>query len=409
MPRRRSHGLNGRSPRTNLVLGPLAALALAAVAGCQAGPTDNGCQITKQVVIPGTTPLALLSEISVVRVGGTTVLLGSDTTSVRWVTIAQDGTVGIEQAAALPPDTLRAFYALAGVDSPGDRVVIGVLVANGSDADLRLMVAPTDDGAAAGAPGPAIATFGGGVSTPGQVAMGTSVSSMYAGVAWIDGLNPTYAFVDGQGAVVGTPAVIENALGSGYSCLGFAPGKQELTVTYKREPTDPQIGPIWLIADLQVGGAIDTLSLSVAQVGGKMSCAQTVLYDDNGSREYAIVWQDRSGSWLSVYYGPGGGGVDSYGFASSTIFGGADLQPPLMGLATFLGKDFGVLFAKPHSVELWRTDWVGNLRSGSLVFPSLQGDVRNVASVSSTNLLTSTYADYTGSEGRRLVIDASCY
>ena len=140
-----------------------------------------------------------------------------------------------------------------------------------------------------------------------------------------------------------------------------------------------------------------------------MSCAQTVLYDDNGSREYAIVWQDRSGSWLSVYYGPGGGGVDSYGFASSTIFGGADLQPPLMGLATFLGKDFGVLFAKPHSVELWRTDWVGNLRSGSLVFPSLQGDVRNVASVSSTNLLTSTYADYTGSEGRRLVIDASCY
>jgi hypothetical protein len=52
-----------------------------------------------------------------------------------------------------------------------------------------------------------------------------------------------------------------------------------------------------------------------------MSCAKTVLYDDSGSPEYAIVWQDRSGSWLSVYYPPERR-VDSYGFASSTIFGG---------------------------------------------------------------------------------------
>jgi len=409
MPRRRS-GLNGWSPRrTALAVSSIGSLL--AIAGCQARSTDNGCQITKQVVLPGTTPLALLPEISLARVGTTTVLLGSDSTSVRWVTISQNGTVGTEQSAALPPETLRAFYALAGVDAPGDRVVIGVLVpaANGDDADLRLMVAPTEDGAAAGAPGPAVKTFGGGASAPVQVAMGTSVSGMYAGVAWIDSLQPTYAFIDGLGAPVGDPAVIENAVGSAYSCLGFAPGKQELTVTYQRAPTDPLIGPTWVMADVQVGGAIDTLSLNVAQVGGSMSCAKTVLYDDSGSPEYAIVWQDRSGSWLSIYTSAGNGRVDSYGFASSTIFGGADLQPPLMGLATFLGKDFGVLFARPHSVELWRTDWVGNLRSGALVFPSLQGDVRDVTSVASANLLTSTYADYTGAEARRLVIDASCY
>src|SRR6185295_1004910 len=198
----------------------------------------------------------------------------------------------------------------------------------------------TVDGAAAGAPGPAVKTFGGGASAPVQVAMGTSVSGMYAGVAWIDSLQPTYAFIDGLGAPVGDPAVIENAVGSAYSCLGFAPGKQELTVTYQRAPTDPLIGPTWVMADVQVGGAIDTLSLNVAQVGGSMSCAKTVLYDDSGSPEYAIVWQDRSGSWLSIYTSAGNGRVDSYGFASSTIFGGADLQPPLMGLATFLGKDF---------------------------------------------------------------------
>src|SRR4029079_149164 len=149
---RRRSGLNGWSPRrTALAVSSIGSLL--AIAGCQAGSTDNGCQITKQVVLPGTTPLALLPEISLARVGTTTVLLGSDSTSVRWGTISQHGNLGTEQSAALPPETLRAFYALAGVDAPGDRVVIGVLVpaANGDDADLRVIVAATghaaDDGA----------------------------------------------------------------------------------------------------------------------------------------------------------------------------------------------------------------------------------------------------------------------
>ena len=140
-----------------------------------------------------------------------------------------------------------------------------------------------------------------------------------------------------------------------------------------------------------------------------MGCARTALYNNGGSPEYAIVWQDESGSWLSVYYGEQAGTVKSFPFSSSTDFGGADLQPPIRGVATF-GNDFGVLFARPHSVEVWRIDPVGNRRSGVLVLPSLAGDVGAVASVSSASLLTSSYADYTGSgTGRRLVIDAVCY
>ena len=67
-----------------------------------------------------------------------------------WLTIAADGTVGGEQSVALPDGTIRSWNALAGVDAPGDHVIIGVLVpaANGSDAELRLISAPADGGPA---------------------------------------------------------------------------------------------------------------------------------------------------------------------------------------------------------------------------------------------------------------------
>jgi hypothetical protein len=306
------------------------------------------------------------------------------------------------------------MYAVAGANTPGDTVIIGLLAtaANGTDAELRFVAAPAD-GSSAPAPGTPVTTFGGGADplAPPLVAVGESAGGMYAGAAWLDYQTgfPTYAFIDGQGGVVGgAPQTIENDPASAYSCLGFAAGKQELTVTYQKGPTDPRVGPTWLIADITVGGQVSTLRLNVAQPAGTMSCALTGLYDNGGSPEYAILWQDTAGSWLSVYYGPTTGQVKSFGFASSTDFGGPDLQPLLGGFATF-GPDFGVLFAKSHSVELWRIDQIGNARAGSLVFPSIQGDIGGVSSVASPGLLTSTYADLTGvGVGRRVVIDSVC-
>src|SRR6476469_10393554 len=218
MPRRRSHGLT-----SNAIFHATAAAMTAALAaaGCQAGPTDNGCQITRQVVIPGTTALALLTDVRLDRVGGATVVLGTDDTTVRRVTIADDGTVGDEQSVALPAGTIRSWNALAGVDAPGDHVIVGALVPaeNGTDAELRLLSAPVD-GSPAGDPGAPVATFGGGVDAPPAIAMGTSASAMYAGVAWIDSARGTmYAFVDGQAALAGDPAATEATPAPGYSCL----------------------------------------------------------------------------------------------------------------------------------------------------------------------------------------------
>jgi hypothetical protein len=414
MPRRRSDGL---TPRTTAATAAafIVALAIGGL-GCQAGSTDIGCTTQHQIVLPGTTPLPLWPQVRIDRLDGGFVLLGSDTTSVRWTVIDGGGHVGTEQVLALPAGALAAYYALSGATFPGDTIVVGVLgtAANGTDAELRFIAAPID-GSPAPAPGTPVVVFAGGADPRNalpMVAMGTSASAMFAGAAWLDPASgfPSYAFLDGQGQVMGQPQIIENEPASGYSCLGFSHGKQELTVSYEKGPLDPVTGPTWLIADVAAGGGVSTLKLNVAQPYGMMSCALTVLYDPTGGTnpsEYAIVWQDSSGSWLSIYYGPGAG-VKSYPFASSTDFGGPDLQPPLMGLAAF-GNDFGVLFERSHSVELWRVDRSGNRRAGSLVYPSLEGNVSGVASVSAANLLTTTYADLTGTGmGRRLVVDALC-
>jgi hypothetical protein len=411
MPRRRS----------GLTFGPAAAAvgaAVVVVAGCQVASMDNGCQVARQLVLPDTTPLALISDVQIERAGSGFVLLGADAASVRWTALDANGTFGTEQAFALPAGTLRAYYALAGVDSPGDRVIIGLLTpaTNGRDAELHFVAAPTD-GSTPPAPGIAIATFGGGANpqSPPSIAMGTSASAMYAGVAWIDTgpLLPMYALLDGQGEIAGQPAVIDSEPAAAFGCLGFGPGKEELTISYQRTSQDAAVVRTWLIADVVVGGGggVATLKLNVTLPGGGMSCARSVLYTPpgGGAPEYAMVWQDGSGSWLSVYYGPQTNMVKSFPFSSATDFGGAGLQPRLVGLATF-GNDFGVLFERTHSVELWRIDEVGNRHSGTLVLPSRQGDIGAVSSVSSTGLLTSTYADLTGpGSGRRLVIDAACY
>jgi hypothetical protein len=367
--------------------------------------------------LPDTATLHL-SDVQIERSGAGYVIIGSDGASVRWTTVDATGAFGTEQAFSLPANTLRAYYGLAGAASPGDRIIVGVLTpaANGADADLNLVVVPTD-GSPAGPPGATLTTFGGGANpqAPPLMAMGTSASGMVAGVAWADfsqsGL-PTYAIVDGQGEIVGgAPAIIEDIPASGYSCLGFGPGKQELTISYQRGATVALAPPIWMIADVAVDGAINTLALSVTQPGGIMGCARSVLYDrGNGlAPEYAMVWQDPSGSWLSVYSGPETNMVKSYPFASATEFGGTGLQPPIGGVAAF-GSDFGVLFAGANSVEVWRVDVAGNRRSGSLLLPSLKGDTAGISSVSSAGLLTSTYADLTAADtGRRLLVDAVCY
>jgi hypothetical protein len=171
------------------------------------------------------------------------------------------------------------------------------------------------------------------------------------------------------------------------------------------------------------GGAVGPrLDLRVAKPGAGMTCARGTPFaysptvctapEPEKCTGHAIVWQDVAGSWISIF-DRRTDRLRSVPFAAATDFGGPTLQPPLVGLAAF-GSDFGVLVARPRSVELWRLDEAGVRRPGALIFPSLVGEIGAVSAVPSGGVLAATYADYMGPPdpppgGRRVVADAVCH
>lgn len=397
MPRRRRHGVAA------------AFVGLAAAAGCQADLGTAGCQITKQTTVPGT-PLTLLPDARLDMIGAGYALIGYDpgANAVRWA-VGSGGALGTEYAFGLPAGVMNPIFAMAGTPGgePGDTVLIGYLGTDVSATKGELeMIAVPADGSPPQAPAATILEFPKGVPAASSVVMTSSRKGGHAGLAWVDDVTERvmYAAIDGTGQMVVSPTPTAVASPE-FSCLGFAPGKDDVTIAYHAATTS-QGDAGWIIAEGNEAGGIDssvTLVFSDHHTGA--TCA-TVTATTAG---YAIAWQDPAGGWLSVYTASDNKLTPLAPFAPASGFGGANLQPPIMALAPF-GQDFGVLFQRPSDAELWRVEEDGNRRSGALIFPSAAGMLGTVsASRVGTTGLRATYADYMGTAGARVFIDATCY
>ena len=156
MPRRRRH---------DLVAFGLAALAVGS-AGCQADVGDAGCQLTRQVTLAGT-PLTLLPDARLDQVGDGYFLLGSDGSTVRWAALSADGTLSGEAAQPLPAGVTSPYFAVAGIATPGDTILVGYLgtdAASGSGG-LAVIAFPAD-GSPPTAPASTIVPFPAGIRRP---------------------------------------------------------------------------------------------------------------------------------------------------------------------------------------------------------------------------------------------------
>jgi hypothetical protein len=396
----------------------LAALGLGGVA-CQADSGDAGCLLHAQVTLAGT-PLTLLSNERLDQVGAGFFLLGLDsggaTTSVRWGALDASGVLTGEHAYALPSGVTSAYYAVAGVSTPGDTVLVGYLGTDpaGENGELAVIALPAD-GSPPAAPASNIVTFPGSVPTATSVAMMSSRVGMNAGLTWIDETSGhvQVATVNGAGLLTGAPVVTSNA-SPDFSCLGFSPGKDDLTVVYYAMTTTVSSLAGWVIAETNEAGSVD--STTVLAFNRPMGKCAVVTPTPTG---YGLVWQDSEGGWLAEYVALGSMLSTPYPFASSSSFGGTNLQPPLVGLAPF-GTDFGVLIARPLDVELWRIDHLGNRQAGALIFPSIDGTFGDVSALPMNDPQTGesmavTYADYTSIAGAatptggRLFANAVCY
>jgi hypothetical protein len=399
----------------------LATAALTTVA-CQADVGDANCQLKQQLVLVGapSSPLLLLPDARLDQVGGGFWLIGGDAAVVRWAMLSADGTLSAEQTFELPAGATNPVYAVAGLEAPGDTVLIGYLTTgpDGTSGVLEV-VAAAADGTRAPTPPNAILTFPAGVPAAATVTMLSSRVGMNAGLGWVDRPSHQVLFttVSGAAQLVGQPISVAASTTTNaateLSCLRFSPGNDNLTLTFLAQTSDGSAPPTYVIAEANEEGSIDTTT--TLNVASQMGCAVVT----PANTAYALVWQDGTGSWIAVSAKVGAAvQVSTYPFASASSFGGPSLQPPLVGLATF-GNDFGVLLARAADVEMWRLDAMGNRRPGALVFPTLAGNLGAVSALpvggTAPGSLVATYADYTSAPGaatpagRRMFVDAVCY
>ncbi len=409
MPRRSGHDLN--APHVGIRLAALAAAALAA--GCQgADPTIDGCQISQEAAVPGS-PLTLLSDAQLERVGDGFALLGADADgqTLRWAMFDPTaGALGPESSAPMIAGAAGPWLTLANDKAPGDTLLAATVFPQGNDAELHLTVVNTAaPPMTAPAVGPVYAVSSGALANGAapSVAIGASSAGPHAMLAWVD---PTAGAVmalvlSAGGEPIGTPTTIDTA--PAFACLAFAPGKSAMTLVYHKYADATTKVPDFVIKELRDGGDLDS-TLELELDSHAAGCPQLTPTD----KGYAIAFQDGEASWLGVY-DDSTTFLSLNPFAAAVSFGGASLQPPLVGLAP-VGTDFAVLLDRLHGGELWRLSPGGARRSGRLALPSAQGTIGGISSLPDPGTIASTYADYTsvvggvGTAGQRYFLRTTC-
>jgi hypothetical protein len=400
MPRRPG-GLSGRLGSPAL----FTALA-AALAGCQADDVSTGCAFELRATFPAS-PLNLMPRARLERVGEAFALAGlePDGKTVRWRGLDEAGAAGLEQSLALPASASGPWLAFA-----GDSLLIahGLAAANGTDVELRLIVAPTAGAAATPPDGPVLATIPGalaGAASPG-VAIGASRTGRHATMAWYDAQAAAVetVTVTTAGVRLAAPRVIEPS--SPVSCLAFAPGHDAATLSFYRHPKGPGEDPELMIVELDEEGAV-TGTLQLLLDASEAGCPQVRAT----AAGYVLAFQDTRGAWLGEYTAATRS-LAVTPFSSAVGFPGGR-QPPLVGLA-LISDGYAVVVQGAHGGEVWRLDAAGHRRSGSLFLPSVAGSTGEVSTWTAPDGLFATYADYTvgdggtGTEGQRFFLHAAC-
>ena len=229
--RRRGRGARRRSP------------------AARPAPADNGCQITRQVVLPARRRWRCCPTCASIASATATFSSARTATTVRWRRSTRTAPSAPSSRSRSPRARSRPWLrGSPGVDAPGDHVHRRRARPRRERHRRRaaLIAAPAD-----GTPAPASGTAPSrrspaGVSRAAAWSRwGRRATAMYAGVAWIDRQRRgrRTSFVDGQAADGRRARRDRDARPVRYTCLGFGPGKAELTVSYQRAPAVALQGP----------------------------------------------------------------------------------------------------------------------------------------------------------------------
>ena len=405
MPRRPGDGLS--APGAGLTLAALALLV--GVAGCETDGGNAGCQLT-QVVVLADSPLTLLPDARLDRVGDDFVLIGSDGKAVRWASLSRNGVLGAEHAVTLPVGAAAPRFALAGTNQPADRVLVSYITAaaNQVDSELRV-IASAFDGSAPGEPGPPLVTFVGGVAmAPPMIEMGSSREGHDRRPRLVrpGGGRDPFRHPGRRGSDAGRAD--DSEAGDAFSCLDFSEGKSDLTFTYNRylESAMPKVP-----------------SVLISEAAGERTRRPHPAFDGGHDRPKPHLFgrcldQHRLRDRVAGLFGKLAGDLQQYGHPAHVLslrvghrFRGARPPAPVAGTGSVRKR----LRGRPGQAEDLRALASERARpapAGELVFPSLAGNLGEITAIQSGSALVATYADYTDMDhtaGRRVFLKAACY
>jgi hypothetical protein len=399
--------------------------------------SDAGAPCHAQSTAIAASGLASLPDARLDRVGGGFVLLGLSADQLLWASLTVDGSLGAVHSVAVPAHRGTPWFAVTGgaPGAPTAQIVVAYLAAEASAASpvwfpLMTFTAPLDGGPAS-AP-TRVGSLPDPTSVAVEAAMVSAVSGQRAGFVWgIRGAAARIeaAILDAKGLPLfasdqsvtpgqgfGQPIAIA---ADDFDCLGFTPGKGDLTTIYvDRSGTPPAPTAVISELDATTGGASSVrVPLDKAPTG----CVRSAPTAVGG---YVLAWHTVEGTYTGEYIpGLAGSGFRSALLAADVEF--SDGAPVAVGLGdvggstSMLAGSFAVVLQRPGGLEGWAFGLANHAQGGALHLPDLSGPTSagqpGPASVSPVG--TSLFATYAvpappaiaaAAPGQRLLVRVTC-
>lgn len=384
-------------------LGVAGLAALVAMGGCGGGDSTSTTCVLEQHRIDGS-DLTLLSDARLDVVGDAFVLIGTDGATVRWANLSHEGVLGPQHQYDLTDAHLAGpWAALAGSDAAGDRLLVA-FVADGAvstgTADLMVYALHSDG------------TLPVGPTVAGKIAIGANAKvvmssgrgGMHAGVAWgtTGSSTLTARVLDGEGRIVGSDLTLGTV--GAFDCLGFLPGKGDLTVGYLDESGTPPV-PTFQATEISAAGTAPVPFR--LQVGKEVPECIELAPTDTG---YGVAWHTAGIGFSFGVFEPSQPTFPSRMFLGDIRF--LPAQAPPLGGVGWMGKQYAIGFARGEGAEVRLIDAMGNEKGKLPVFPSTLGHTGRLSTQPVGMALYATYADYKDAAattaGQRFLVKVSC-
>jgi hypothetical protein len=384
-------------------------------AGCSSSSAPPCAQVTAQT-LASDSPLALIPDAALIRVGDGFVLAGLDGTTVRWGRLNGDGLISGESQFELPelpavmPDgrSLGPVFAVTQKVAPGDQLVATMLVEKAGVPNTYEVHAYVHD---QGSPAPSLHVLGDMLASEKsgtlRVVAGSPVSGKTALVLWGIGgqaapINYQILGTDGD-ALGGVQKFLDNPDASKiplWDCVDISQNMDTLAVTFV-EDADPS--PLWHRYDLNDDGSTQGEALIYIRWGQVADCriASSPTPLPGG---YLVAWQNSKNTG-GTYFAqmspplPDAGPDDRSDISSNPIlssegYGGYSRMPKLLWAAPIdSGYEFTVGLLASKGPEVMRFDVLSDPRGSSVRLPTTASRVGPVSAWVGRDATWVTYLD----------------